>query len=302
MDRVHPGAWFVVFAEHNLVRILLMLVVGPVFWSSVLWYSKVRKTEAEKNIGGWSIILLTLGGAITYLWTLYDQALLVFDPLNTRWGFAAQLGLRGLIVFGTLFLAYAVIALVRGRGGRGVGAWWFPLFITIFAAEYFVYDDQFTLIALVILPLFLAGGYKLFLRGRENVRSEPFSIAYVKFGFMSVAIAEVLSTALTLGGIAVIEASLGLNALAFLARILPHAIVEIPTFIFAAAVSIRIAKDLWPTIESKDWSSVPSRTRSLLGDERTWRTYILIAFFLVIAALIEAFVTPIVFWRAMGFI
>jgi hypothetical protein len=302
LDRVHPGAWFVVFAEHNMVRILLMLVVGPVFWSSVLWYSKVRKTETEKNIGGWSIILLTLGGAVTYLWTLYDQAMLVFDPLNTRWGFAAQLGLRGLIVFGVLFLAYAVIALVKGRGGNGVGAWWFPLFITIFAAEYFVYDDQFTLIALVILPLFLAGGYKLFFRGRENVRAERFWITYIKFGFMSVAIAEVLSTALTLGGIAIIEASLGLNALAFLARVLPHAIVEIPTFIFAAAVSIRVARDLWPTIESEDWSSVPSRTRSLLGDERTWRTYVLIAFFLVIAALIEAFVTPIIFWHAMGYI
>lgn len=300
LDRIHPGAWFIVFAQHNMVRILLMLVVGPVFWSAVLWYLKVDKTESEKRVGGWSIILLTIGGVVTYFWTLYDQAMHVFNPVDPRWGFAAQLGLRGLIVFGLLFLVYVVVALIRSRGDRGIGAWWFPLFITIFAVEYFVYDDQFTLIALLILPLFLAGGYKLLYRNRENVRSEPFSIAFVKFGFMSVAIAEVLSTALTLGGIAIIEASFGLNVTEFLARIIPHAIVEIPTFIFAAAVSIRVAKDLWPTIESKDWTSVPTKTRSLLSDERTWRTYVLIAFFLVIAALIEAFVTPIVFWYAIG--
>ncbi|MHA2046271.1 MAG: stage II sporulation protein M, partial [Candidatus Thorarchaeota archaeon] len=86
----------------------------------------------------------------------------------------------------------------------------------------------------------------------------------------------------------------------FLSRILPHAVVEIPTFLVAAAASIRIGRDLWPTIESEDWESVPSKTRALLGDERTWRTYVLIAFFLVIAAVIEAFVTPIVFWIVLG--
>ena len=118
---------------------------------------------------------------------------------------------------------------------------------------------------------------------------------------MSLAISEVLSTALTLGGIAVIEIQFfGISPLEFLARILPHAIIEIPTFLVAAGAAIRIAKDLWPTIEAEDWESVPSKTRALLGDERTWRTYVLIVFFLVIAALIEAFVTPIVFWMALG--
>jgi uncharacterized membrane protein SpoIIM required for sporulation len=114
------------------------------------------------------------------------------------------------------------------------------------------------------------------------------------------AIAEVLSTALTIGGIALIEISWGISIWEFLARILPHAIIEIPTFLVAAGASIRIAKDLWPTIEAEDWESVPSKTRRLLGDERTWRTYAMIVFFLVIAALIEAFVTPIIFWMALG--
>ncbi|MHA3963775.1 MAG: stage II sporulation protein M [Candidatus Thorarchaeota archaeon SMTZ1-45] len=295
LDRVDPMGWFVIFAEHNMVRTLLMLIIGPIFWSAVLWYVGVQKNASEKSIGTWSIVSLFVGGAIAYVWTARDAWM--FNPYDPRWGFAAQLGLRALMVFGVLFLIYGLIALVRSRGGKGIGAWWFPLFITIFATEYFVYDDQFTVIALIVLPLFLAGGYKLIGKGR----GEDFLITFIKFSLMSLAIAEVLSTALTLGGIALIETQFfGIGTIEFLARILPHAVVEIPTFLVAAAAAIRIAKDLWSSIESEDWASIPSKTRALLGDERTWRTYILIVFFLVIAALIEAFITPIVFWMALA--
>ena len=238
-----------------------------------------------------------VGGALTYFWTAYDAQMGLYNPMDPRWGFAAQLGLRAIFVFGGMFLIFGLIAAVRSRGGKGTGAWWFPLFITIFAAEYFVYDDQFTVIALIVLPMLLAAAYKMVGRGK----GEDFIITFIKFSLMSLAIAEVLSTALTLGGIAIIEIQFfGISSLEFLARILPHAIVEIPTFLVAAGASIRIAKDLWPTIETEDWESVPSKTRALLGDERTWRTYLLIVFFLVIAALIEAFVTPIIFWMALG--
>ncbi|MFX1484017.1 MAG: stage II sporulation protein M [Promethearchaeota archaeon] len=296
LTREQPLGWFVVFAEHNMVRILLMMVMGPIFWSAVLWYVGARKSDSEASIGTWTIVTMVVGAAVTYLWTQYDASQGLFNPLDPRWGFAAQLGLRALVIFGVLFLIFGLAAALRNRNGKGVGVWWFPLFITLFAAEYFIYDDQFTLIALIILPIFLAGGYKLTSRGRN----EEFLISYIKFGLMSIAIAEVLSTALTLGGIAIIEYSFGVGALEFLARIIPHAIVEIPTFLVAAAASIRIAKDLWPTIENEDWESVPSRTRALLSDGRTWRTYVLIAVFIIIAALIEAFVTPIVFWIVQG--
>lgn len=295
LARVEPLNWFVVFAEHNLVRVLLMMVMGPIFWSAVLWYVGAKKTDSEKSIGTWSIVGVVVGGAFTYIWTQYDALQGLFNIYDPRWGFAAQLGLRAFIVFGGLFLIFGLVALVKRRR---IGAWWFPLFITLFAAEYFIYDDQFTVIALIILPLFLAGGYRLFYRSRTQ--NEDFLITYIKFGLMSIAIAEVLSTALTLGGIAIIEYSFGIGVLEFLSRIVPHAIIEIPTFLVAAAASIRIGRDLWPTIESEDWESVPSKTRSLLGDERTWRTYVLIAFFLALAAIIEAFVTPIVFWIVLG--
>ena len=297
LDRTNPWGWFVIFAEHNAVRVLLMLVIGPIFWSAVLWYTAVPKTEGEHRIGIWSVTALFIGAAVSYIWAARDANLGLYNVFDSRWGFAAQLGLRALVVFGGIFLIIGIIALIRNYGGKGTGAWWFPLFIFIFATEYFVYDDQFTLIALIALPIILAAGYKLIGRGS----GEDFIITYIKFSLMSLAIAEVLSTALTLGGIAIIEIQFfGNSPIQFLARILPHAILEIPTFLVAAGAAIRISKNLWPVIEAKDWASVPTKTRGLLSDARTWRTYILILFFLVIAALIEAFVTPIFFAMVSG--
>ncbi|TFH02122.1 MAG: stage II sporulation protein M, partial [Candidatus Thorarchaeota archaeon] len=288
------GGLFAIIAEHNIIRTLLMLIIGPVFWSAVLWFVGVKKEGRQKLVGTWSVVLLVLCAAATYLWSKYDTWQHYLNPSYPFLGFAAQLGYRAVIVFGIPVLLIGLIAVLNIVRGKGIGGSWFPLFIMMFAIEYFVYDDQFTLIALIFIPLFLAGGYRLLFSKNVN-ENEDFIITYIKFSLMSLAISEVLSTALTIGGIAIIRLTapppIGGNVAFFLAGILPHAIIEIPVFLVAAAASIRIGKDLWPTIEAEDWESIPSKTRTLLGDARTWRTYALIVFLLVIAALIEAFVT-----------
>jgi len=291
---VHTGL-FAILAEHNIVRTLLILIIGPVFWSAVLWFVGVKKEGKEKLVGTWSVVLLVVCAAATYIWTQFDALQGLFNSLAPN-EFAAQLGYRSLFVFGIPILLIGLVSVVNIARGRGVGSTWFPLFIMMFALEYFVYDDQFTLIALVVVPLFLAAGYRIFFSKHVN-EGEDFLITYIKFSLMSLAISEVLSTALTIGGIAIIQLTAppptGGNVAWFLASILPHAIIEIPVFLVAAAASIRIGKNLWPTVESEDWESIPSRTRALLGDKRTWRTFALIAFMLILAALIESFVT----WR-----
>ncbi len=123
--------------------------------------------------------------------------------------------------------------------------------------------------------------------------NESFLITYVRISLMSVAIAEVLSTALWVAGMGTVDALLGGSITHYLAVLLPHGIIEIPAFLFAAAVSLRIARDLAPTIQARDWGSVRYKTRTLLTDLRLWRTYVLVLFFLLIAALIEANITPI---------
>ncbi|MBN2229102.1 MAG: stage II sporulation protein M [Candidatus Thorarchaeota archaeon] len=299
-----PGGWFIVFAEHNIVRILLMLIIGPVFWAAVLWFVGAKKTKSESNMGLASVVSLVCLGAATVLLTQFNAntgMFIQYDPFNPRWGFTTQLGQWSLIIFGIPVLVLLGIIAIRYWGGKGIGAWWFPVFIFIFAIEYFVYDDQFTLIALIVLPAIIAGAYRLMHSKREDVRSEDFIITYIRFSLMAVAIAEVLSTALTVGGIAIINLTFGGNAWQFLASIIPHAIVEIPVFLLAAGLSIRIARDLGPTVKSEDWNTFPAQTRDLLSDERTWRTVAMIAFLLIVAAIIEAYVTPIVWQFALLF-
>ncbi len=294
LSLLNPSGWFIIIAEHNIVRTLLMLVIGPVFWSAVLWFIGAEKTKSESNMGLASVVGLVCLAAASILLTQFNAMNGIFNPYDPVWGFTAQLGLSSLLIFGIPVLLILGYVAIRYLGGKGIGAWWFPLFIFIFAIEYFVYDDQFTLIALIVLPALIAGAYRLFYSKRDDVKSEDFLITYVKFSLMSVAIAEVLSTALTVGGIAIIDLTWGGNVWEFLAGIIPHAIIEIPIFLLAAALSIRIAKGLSSTIKSEDWKLLPTQTRALLGDERTWRTFALIVFFLIIAAIIEAYVTPIV--------
>ncbi|MGY5875662.1 MAG: stage II sporulation protein M [Candidatus Thorarchaeota archaeon] len=284
---------FVIIAEHNIVRTLMMLLIGPLFWSVVLWFFAVEKTQSELSVARIGLILLAIGGVISIVWTSMDiQAGLRYFIAGPPWADGAELGFRALLVLGVIFAAYVLYILFNSIRGRPSGVVWFPAIITVIAIEYFVYDDQFTLIALIILPMIMAALYKIFLSGRPEVRQEDTLLMYIRFSIMAVAIAEVLSTALLLGGVGVIFATdPTLNLPWFLASILPHAVIEIPAFLFAAAASIRIARNLAPTIADEDWKSIPAKTKELLTDERTWRAYVLIIFFLVLAALIEANIT-----------
>ncbi|MHA1483703.1 MAG: stage II sporulation protein M, partial [Candidatus Thorarchaeota archaeon] len=285
---------FLIIIEHNLIRTLLMLIIGPIFWASILWLVAAKRKDSGDNRMGWFSSMTLLAAAIgTGFWTLLDMERGYFDPDAWPWGLAANMALRALLVFGAFLVLYLLVIGIRKVSGRDIGIWWLPLFVTLFCIEYFVYDDQFTVIALVILPLILTLLYRVALRGNPKVKAEDPLVTYIKLSLISLAIAEVLSTALILGGLSILNVMYG-NLPFFLAHILPHAVVEIPAFLFAAAVAIRIARDMWPSLEAEDWDSIPSKTRNLLSDERIWRTYALIVFFLLIAALIESFVTPLV--------
>ncbi|MFX1416350.1 MAG: hypothetical protein ACFFC0_06035, partial [Promethearchaeota archaeon] len=242
--------FFWLFAEHNFVRTLLMMVIGPIFWSAVLWLFAVKYKSKGIAYGSTAAVVVT--GIAAVLWTQMDLVSGVFVPASpfdeiNPWVLSAHLGFRAAILYGVLVGAFLLIAVARNLGKGGTGVWWFPLFVSIFALEYFVYDDQFTLIALVILPIVIAAAYRAAYRPRSEVGNEDFVLTYIRFSLMSVAIAEVLSTALIVGGVALWETMDAGSVIPAIARILPHAIVEIPAFLMAAAISFRIAKDLGPS-------------------------------------------------------
>jgi hypothetical protein len=291
-QQLTSGSLFILIAEHNMIRTLLMLVAGPVFWTLILWLIGVKGKDRGASIVSRASLLATfIAGIAAYSWALLDA---MAGKLNPAWPFVAELGLRAVIMLGVVFAVCCVVLLYNRIAHKDSRGWWFPPLLMLLAMEYFVYDDQFTLIALVILPLVLTAFYRLAYYGSPQVKNEAMLITYIRLSLMSVAVAEVLSTALWVAGMGTVNSLTGGSTAWYLAATLPHGIVEIPAFLFAAAASLRIARDLAPTVQSREWQSLPSKTWILLKDMRLWRTYIVVLFFLLIGALIEANITPIV--------
>jgi len=297
---------FLIVTEHNIIRTLLMLIIGPVFWTLILWFAAVkRKSIGAKHASRIGVVILVAATACSVIiaswgfgypwlaWLLKDVPnwSLLMAPSQV---FAAELGVVVALLFGAIIAVTVLLLIIDWAATKGSNGLWFIPLLLLVGLEYFVYDDQFTLISLIVVPMILAIVYKTIYSGKPEVKSQDLLITYIRFSLMSVAITEVLSTALWVAGLASVTAITGGSVPGYLAKILPHGIIEIPAFLFAAAASLRIARDLAPSIVAEDWASVPSKTRILLSDPRTWRTYILVLFFLVVAALIEANITPII--------
>ncbi len=306
-------SFFVIVVEHNIIRTFLMLVAGPILWMLILWFIGAHeKTKNEKILGYSTLFMVVIVGIASFAWTMFDilNGVIVpaIDPSSVTWPwtYAAELGLRAGILYGILFIFYLVVFLLNRYGRGEAGGWWLPLILTMFIIEYFVYDDQFTILAVFVLPLFMILASKILsfinkLRSGDQSSgdthdgvSEPFKVMYVRYGLMSLAIAEILSTALWIAGIGTASALVGENALLYILNQLPHGLIEIPTFLFAGAASLRVARDLGEYVKRREWDAYIENTKSLLTNRKIWRTFVFIMFFLLIAALIEEHITWIV--------
>ena len=306
-------SYFLVVVEHNIIRTFLMLVAGPILWMLILWFIGIQeKSKSEKMIGLSTLFIAVITGIAALAWTMLDvmNGLIVpaISPSSPTWPwtFAAELGLRAGILFGILFILYFIIFLLNRYVRGDAGGWWLPLILTMFIIEYFVYDDQFTILAVFALPLFMILASKIFsfinnLRKGDQTsedmasdEGEPFKLMYVRYGLMSLAVAEILSTAMWVAGIGTASALVGADALLYVLNLLPHGLVEIPTFLFAGAASLRVARDLGEYVKRGEWDAYIQNTKSLLTNRKIWRTFVFIMFFLLIAALIEEHITWIV--------
>ncbi len=97
----------------------------------------------------------------------------------------------------------------------------------------------------------------------------------------------IVANAYLIGIIGTIEVY-GEGLLYVVAGILPHGIVEIPAVIIAAAWGVWLGKQLWGVVRGREISLKTATARAL----RAYRTAVLPL--VLIAALIEAFITPFV--------
>ncbi len=292
------GSIFLIIAEHNIARTFVMIFMPAIFWSATLWFLAGKKTDDEKALAGGALLLAIVLVIMGIFWTILDiQRHHLY--LSYIWTPAAGLGLRIATLFGVFLGAYLLINLLhRLVRGRFLPSWWFAVLLSLIVVEYFVYDDQFTIIALIAFPFLLALFRSFF--GDEETRSEDFLITYIRYSFVGIAVAEILSTAFVLGTSISIAYLFTGNVVPYLAGLLPHAVVEIPTFLFAATLTLRILRDFTPDIRAGNWNELPKRTLELIKDERTWRVIFLIIFFFVISGLIEAYISRIVSYMFGG--
>lgn len=177
--------------------------------------------------------------------------------------------------------------------GETRGAEWYILGAGVFAAEYLLFDDQFTPIALLAIPLAAAAAYKL-------VRREaPFTPTLVKASLYSLCTLEIISTAFVIAGLYMIESVTflwlgGKGGYPFLVSILPHGVIEIPAAILATAIGLSAARRLAPAAGEPD--AFLEQAKSLLKSRSLALALLATAAMFAAAAVVEAYVSPQVYW------
>ncbi len=209
---------FVIIFEHNSIRSLLMIFIGPVVWATIfqLYVIYTKKHEEMPNF-----------------------------KRNLLW------------------LISTIIVLI---------------------VEYFAYDDQFTYLSLFVVPLLPAAYDSL-------VKKKDFLIQFVKYSLWALPAIEVMSTMFWITGKFIIHSLAG-ELFQSILYIVPHGIIELPAFFFAAAAGKKLADELNEYVDSGDYIAFINRTKEETQDPAVWRSYFLVIVLFIISAMIEAYLRP----------
>lgn len=169
----------------------------------------------------------------------------------------------------------------------------YVLVLAAFVAEYVLFDDQFTPIAMLVIPLAAAAALKL-LR-----RDAPLARLLVKSSLYSLCTLEILSTAFVIGGLYMIESVTfiwlgGKGGYPYLVSILPHGVIEIPAAILATAIGLSAARKLSPTVDNPE--RFLEQAKNMLKSSSLLVALLLAIAMFTIAAIVEAYISPQIYW------
>ncbi|MEM1729318.1 MAG: stage II sporulation protein M [Candidatus Jordarchaeales archaeon] len=194
---------------------------------------------------------------------------------------------------GALAFWIVVMGIRAASKGGTRGVEWYILGAGFFVAEYLLFDDQFTPIAMLVIPLTAAAMYKL-------VHKEaPFTPTLVKSSLYSLCTLEILSTAFVIAGLYMIESVTflwlgGKGGYPFLVSILPHGVIEIPAAILATAIGLSVARTLSPAADNPDMFL--EQAKNMLKSRRLAIALLASAAMFTTAAVIEAYISPQIYW------
>ncbi len=198
-----------------------------------------------------------------------------------------------LSAIGALVFWIVVAGIHEAYKGRTSGVEWYMLGAAVFVAEYVFFDDQFTPIAMLAVPITVAAACKLVRRG------SPFITTLVKSSLYSLCTLEVLSTAFVIGGLYMIESVTflwlgGKGGYPYLVSILPHGIIEIPAAILATAIGLSAARKLSSNID--DPERFLGHAKGMLKSSSLLATLLLTMAMFAAAAVVEAYISPQIYW------
>ncbi|MEM3663884.1 MAG: stage II sporulation protein M [Candidatus Jordarchaeales archaeon] len=198
-----------------------------------------------------------------------------------------------LSAIGALVFWTVVAGIHAASKGRTSGIEWYILGAGVFAAEYLLFDDQFTPIAMLAIPITAAAAYKL------ARREAHFTSTLIKASLYSLCTLEILSTAFVIAGLYMIESVSfiwlgGKGGYPYLVSILPHGIIEIPAAILATAIGLSVARRLSSAADKPD--IFLEQAKNMLKSRSLAVTLLAAIAMFTTAAVIEAYISPQIYW------
>ena len=131
----------------------------------------------------------------------------------------------GAVLFWVSVIGFYKYFIKKEKEGRNL-----PLYIVgivIFIVEYIVFDDQFTISALIILPLIVGGIYWLIKKRDQSKKDESFLNTFLKISIYSVFIAEILTFVFNVANYFIWVPPPFTNVTEWFTTVAPHLFIEI---------------------------------------------------------------------------
>ncbi len=161
--------------------------------------------------------------------------------------------------------------------------------ILIFIAEYFIFDDQFTIGAMFILPFVFGGFYKLYQMITGNRQQEPFSRTFLRISLYSIFVAEILTFSLTLVDNLLFYPAHYSSLTDWFVGLAPHIAIEIIGIVIGCTIGYFIAADMNQALDEDGLDGFLEEGQALLVNSKVWMAVGLSLFLFLIGALVEAY-------------
>ncbi|NHI94886.1 MAG: hypothetical protein EAX96_20525 [Candidatus Lokiarchaeota archaeon] len=172
--------------------------------------------------------------------------------------------------------------------------------IAIFIVEYFLFDDQFTISALIILPLIFGGIIWLIRRIRKQNNNESFINTFLKISIYSIFVAELLTFVFHVANYFVFVPAPFTTTTEWFTTVAPHLFIELIAIMMGTAIGYFIAVDMRQALDEEGIDGFLDEGEAILSNKKIWKAVLITLVVFVIGGLVEAYFSILYIWPAYG--